>query len=101
MNPTRMMGLYLRTWRRDWAGLSRAQLALAVVAGCGVRWGLPLGRGPPPLMPRCASICRRSPDSASRAVRAFENIVTRFGNTQAPAPRKTATRSPAAARTQG
>jgi len=43
----------------------------------------------------------RSPDSASRAVRAFENIVTRFGNTQAPAPRKTATRSPAAARTQG
>ncbi len=43
----------------------------------------------------------RSPDSASRAVRAFENIVTRFGNTQAPAPRKTATKSPAAARTQG
>jgi hypothetical protein len=43
----------------------------------------------------------RSPDSASRAVRAFENIVTRFGNTQAPAPRKTATTSPASARKQG
>ncbi len=42
----------------------------------------------------------RSPDSASRAVRAFENIVTRFGSAPAPAARKT-TKTPAAARTRG
>ncbi len=34
VNPARAMGIYLRTWRREWAGLSRAQLALAVSAGC-------------------------------------------------------------------
>ncbi|MBT9552625.1 MAG: TetR/AcrR family transcriptional regulator [Hydrogenophaga sp.] len=42
----------------------------------------------------------RSPDSASRAVRAFENIVTRFGSAPAPIARKT-TKTPASARTQG
>jgi len=34
MNPARMMALFLRTWRTEWAGLSRAQLALAVSAQC-------------------------------------------------------------------
>eukprot|EP01036_Dinobryon_divergens_P040344 gene40344-53323_t len=42
----------------------------------------------------------RSPDSASRAVRAFENIVTRFGNAAAVATRKTP-KAPAAASKQG
>ncbi|MDM7944011.1 MAG: TetR/AcrR family transcriptional regulator [Hydrogenophaga sp.] len=43
----------------------------------------------------------RSPDSAGRAVRAFENIVTRFGSTPVPAPRKTVTKPSGAARAQG
>lgn len=33
MKPARAMGTFLRTWRAEWAHLSRAQLALAV-AGC-------------------------------------------------------------------
>jgi hypothetical protein len=34
MGPTETMGLFLRTWRKEWAGLSRAHLALAVSAQC-------------------------------------------------------------------
>lgn len=30
MNPSRVMGTFIRTWREQWAGLTRAQLALAV-----------------------------------------------------------------------
>jgi len=32
MNPARAMGTFLRTWRAEWAHLSRAQLAVAVAA---------------------------------------------------------------------
>jgi hypothetical protein len=32
VNPARTMGWFLRTWREDWAHLSRAQLALAISA---------------------------------------------------------------------
>ncbi|MGI5817324.1 MAG: hypothetical protein ACOX9R_04430 [Armatimonadota bacterium] len=35
MNPSRALGTFLRRWRWEWAGLSRAQLALAVDAMCG------------------------------------------------------------------
>ena len=34
MNPARAMGTFLRTWRSEWAGLSRAQLATAISALC-------------------------------------------------------------------
>ena len=32
MGPTKAMGTFLRVWRSEWAGLSRAQLAIAVSA---------------------------------------------------------------------
>jgi hypothetical protein len=32
MNPSQAMGTFLRVWRREWAGLSREQLAIAVAA---------------------------------------------------------------------
>jgi len=37
MNTARAMGLFLRTWREEWAQLSRAQLAIAVSARCNRR----------------------------------------------------------------
>lgn len=35
--PAKAMGTFLRTWRVEWAGLTRAQLATAVAAHCGSR----------------------------------------------------------------
>ena len=35
MDAARAMGTFLRTWRAEWAGLSQAQLAVAVSAHCG------------------------------------------------------------------
>jgi len=35
MDAARVMGTFLRVWRREWARLSRAQLAIAVQARCG------------------------------------------------------------------
>ena len=40
MGPTQAMGAFLRTWRAEWAGLSRAQLALAVSRHCPKRRGV-------------------------------------------------------------
>ncbi len=37
MGPARAMGTFLRTWRAEWARLSRARLALALSAPCGKR----------------------------------------------------------------
>ena len=37
MNPARAMGLFLRTWRAEWAGFSRGQLAIAVNGRLGGR----------------------------------------------------------------
>jgi hypothetical protein len=37
MKPAEAMGTFLRTWRSEWAGLSREQLAIAVSAQCGTR----------------------------------------------------------------
>lgn len=34
MQPSRALGTFLRYWRSEWAGLSRAQLALAAAAQC-------------------------------------------------------------------
>jgi len=34
VNAAQVMAVFLRTWREEWAGLSRAQLALAVSAQC-------------------------------------------------------------------
>ena len=39
MDPARAMGTFLRTWRAEWARLSRAQLAAAVSAQCECRDG--------------------------------------------------------------
>jgi len=40
MGPAQAMGAFLRTWRAEWAGLSRAQLALAVSRHCPKRRGI-------------------------------------------------------------
>lgn len=37
MGPARAMGTFLRTWRSEWARLSRAQLAVGLSALCGKR----------------------------------------------------------------
>lgn len=37
MKPAEAMGTFLRTWRSEWAGMSRAQLGIAVSAQCGKR----------------------------------------------------------------
>ena len=38
MEPSRAMGTFLRVWRTEWAGLTQAQLAIAVGARCGGRY---------------------------------------------------------------
>ena len=43
MTPSHAMGTFLRVWRAEWAGLSRAQLAVAV--GAQMRQGRPLRPG--------------------------------------------------------
>ena len=37
MKPAGVMGLFLRTWRTEWVGMTRGQLALALSARQGVR----------------------------------------------------------------